>query len=356
MKIHGFRCSGKLHHLLIWVASVDRIKSIARKIDFSSARLWVHDPLPSSDSQSQMSDSRKRLAEWINTQPVDAVVVWNYSRSESQCQDKSPGDVLRTWVSSLSGDKAVITVISHEENSTTFADILSSARNKAIEAQELGASALLLMPPTGFGSDDQVWQKTFAYHQSILEAVQIPGVLVQESPSNQTLVYPMELADDLLTLPQILGIFLNTTDSLIRIQDFAGLLRLHPEKKLLSGMDRASAAALMAGATGLVSQTALAFPELFATLLKTYFANDYQRFVPVAKIADSLSQTISHDSISNTAARLRAWLAMDKTAESIHELFLNDLQGLESQELLKFSTVSQVLKKRYSQIGSLKTP
>lgn len=328
---------------------MDLTKSDAGIIGLNSAGVWARPPVTCLHSGKLDLGELRKYADSLNAKKIDAVVVWHPADSPVHLDDSGRKAILETWVSALSPVKSVVAVISHAETTDSFADALGSAQKMAVMAQDAGAKAMIIQPPIAFRNDEQVWQKTFAYHQAILESVQIPGVLLQDYQNPDPLIYPNELADDLLTLPQVKSIWVNTFDSMAKIQNMAGILRLHPEKILISGSDRCAGHAIMTGANILISQAAAHSPDPYSELLKAYHTQDFARFMKINKIVDALGQTIIQESESLNSARILKCLAMWGTVAP-HVTDGNHQPPVTVQELQKINAILTVLQKRFDQL------
>lgn len=318
-------------------------------IDLTRTNLWIQPPSFQEPNGDINFAELNRYTGWLSGKNLDAVMLWHPSGLAGERPLEERLKCLQTWSSALGSDKFVITVITPDTNAVSFTEALQKAQELARLAQDSGASALVIQPPGSFNDDEQVWQKTFAWHQAILESVQIPGVLLQDDQLTGSLTYPVDLIDDLLTLPYVMGVWVQTFDSMTKLQDMAGVLRLHAEKRLIAGSDRCIGAALMSGADTIVSDTAAAFPEPVGELVRSYKSGQFDRFMKLHKIVDAFSQTVVREPMTSSSLRLKSALALAGVLEPSSASVPNG-ERLEQAELQKINTIMSVLKRRLEQI------
>lgn len=327
---------------------MSQLDSNSHIIPPTTTTLWADTPVPAQKNFQIDTDSLHQLAAWLFQKSVSGVAINTQTGRGPQWAQAQRSLILETWAAHRPPGKSIIASIGAPPDATEFIAATSAARDEAQQAAELGANAILIHPPKFLDGDDQIWQKCFAFHQAILESVQIPGVISYKDESAGGLVYPNDLLDDLLTLPQIMGIQAATTDSVIAFQEIAGLLRLHSGKKLLSGADRFLGYSLMAGATAALTSLATAFPEPIAAMLTAWQAADHARFHKLAAIVDSFAQTIACKPLESTSARLLATLVHQGviSEENAHDPFG---PGLQPAEFAKIGTIYKVLRRRFDE-------
>ena len=315
----------------------------------TTTTLWAATPVPAQKNFQIDSDSLHHYAHWLFQKPVGGVALNAHTGRGLYWAEAQRALILETWATHRPPGKSIIAAVGSPHKPADFASALAAARDMAQQAADLGANALMIHPPTFLKGDDQIWQKTFAFHQAVLESVQIPGVLFYLYEDAGGLSYPNDLLDDLLTLPQVLGIKVATLDSVMTFQQIAGVMRLHPEKKLITGEDRFLGYSLMAGAKAALIGMAAAFVEPQAAMINAYQAGDYARFIKLSAIVDAFAQTTFAKPMDAYIARMLACL--------VHEGVLPpdvayDPFGptLAPSEFAKIGTILTVLKRRFEQV------
>jgi 4-hydroxy-tetrahydrodipicolinate synthase len=330
---------------------MDRIESGEAPKALSESLLWAAVPVPCRHSGEIDTDAQNRYAHWFFRQKTDGVVVWAHTGRGLHWNENQRGLILETWHKNRTTGKFVIAAAGAPPSAKSFADALAAAREMAIQAETLGADAIMIHPPTFLRGDDQIWQKCFAFHQAVLESVKIPGVLFYLYEKAGGLSYPMDLLDDLLILPQVLGIKVATLDSVMTFQEIAGVMKLHPDKKLITGEDRFLGYSLMAGAKSALIGMASAFVAPQADLIKAWRDQDLNRFMKLSQIVDAFAMTTFRKPMEGYIGRMLACLVHEGVIPA-EAAFDPDGPGLEQGEFQKIGTIIGVLQKRYAQLSA----
>ena len=312
----------------------------------TTTTLWAATPVPAQKNFQIDSDSLHHYAQWLFQKPVGGVALNAHTGRGLHWAEAQRALILETWAAHRPPGKTIIAAVGAPHQPADFASALSAARDMAQQAADLGADALMVHPPTFLKGDDQVWQKTFAFHQAVLESVQIPGVLFYLYEDAGGLSYPNDLLDDLLTLPQVLGIKVATLDSVMTFQQIAGIMRLHRGKKLITGEDRFLGYSLMAGAQAALIGMASAFTEPQSAMINAYQASDYARFMKLSAIVDAFAQTTFAKPLEGYIARMLACLVHEGVLKPENA---NDPFGptLDPAEFARIGTIMNVLKRRF---------
>lgn len=325
---------------------MDRIESGDPAQSLSSSHLWAAVPVPCRASGEIDTDAQNRYAHWFFSQKADGVVVWAHTGRGLFWNENQRGQILETWHKTRTPGKFVIAAAGAPPDANSFMSALAAARDMAQQAESLGADAIMIHPPCFLRGDDQIWQKCFAFHQAVLESVRIPSVLFYLYEKAGGLSYPMDLLDDLLTMPQVMGIKVATLDSVMTFQEIAGVMKLHTDKKLITGEDRFLGYSLMAGAQSALIGMSSAFVAPQADLIKAWHEQDLPRFIKLSQIVDAFSFTTFRQPMEGYIARMLACLVHEGVLEanSAHDPFG---PGLEPGEFQKIGTILKVLQRRY---------
>ncbi|MFM7319026.1 MAG: dihydrodipicolinate synthase family protein [bacterium] len=328
---------------------MDRIESGDTSNPLANSLLWAAVPVPCTASGEIATDAQNAYARWFFSHKADGVVVWAHTGRGLHWNENQRGSIIETWHKNRTPGKFVIAAAGAPPSAKSFIDALAAARAMAQQAESLGADAIMIHPPCFLRGDDQIWQKCFAFHQAVLESVRIPGVLFYLYEKAGGLSYPMDLLDDLLTLPQVMGIKVATLDSVMTFQDIAGLMKLHTDKKLITGEDRFLGYSLMAGAQSALIGMASAFVSPQADLIKSWHSQDLPRFMKLSQIVDAFSFTTFRQPMEGYIARMLACLVHEGVIESTsaHDPFG---PSLEAGEFQKIGTILKVLQRRYAAI------
>jgi len=315
----------------------------------NTTTLWAAVPVPVQKNFQIDSENLHKYAHWLFQRPIGGVVLNAHTGRGLHWADDQRELILEVWNQHRPVGKSIIAAVGAPKNAADFASACSVARDMAQQAQDCGADGLMIHPPVFLKGDQQIWQKCFAYHREVIESVQIPSLLFYLYEEAGGLSYPNDLIDDLLTLPQVLGIKVATLDSVMTFQEIAGLMRLHPQKKLITGEDRFLGYSFMAGAKAALIGMAAAFVEPQADMITTYQSGDYERFHKLSAIIDAFSQTTFRKPMEGYIARMLACLVHEGAIDAIaaHDPFGT---GLEAGEFERIGTILNVLKRRYEAI------
>ena len=160
----------------------------------------------------------------------------------------------------------------------------------ARQAAKFGADAILVHPPTALREHPKRDALVLNYHRAIAAAGLpiVPFYLYEEAGG---LAYGTGLLDQLLAMPEVLGIKVATLDSVMTFQDISWLLRsAAPEKLLITGEDRFLGYSLMCGARAALVGMGAACTTLQSELLRSFQEGRWARFLELSRAVDELAR------------------------------------------------------------------
>jgi 4-hydroxy-tetrahydrodipicolinate synthase len=105
--------------------------------------------------------------------------------------------------------------------------------------------------------------------------------------------YSSQVLEDLLSLPEVLGIKVATLDSVMTYQDIARQVQAsHPEKLLITGEDRFLGYSLRRGARAALIGLGAICGELQAELIRANAVGNAERFLELSDAIDMLAETL----------------------------------------------------------------
>jgi len=222
-------------------------------------------------------------------QPIAGVAVWAHTGRGLMLDGKTAGRVLRDWRDALPETVIIAGVGSPHQN---FAHATARTVEMAEDAARIGADALLVYPPTWLRehshSDELIVQ-----HHARVAGVGLPLILFYLYDEAGGIGYSAKVLDELLTLPEVVGIKMATLDSVMTYQDVARQLReRHPEKLFISGEDRFLGYSLRRGARAALIGMGAICCDLQADLIQAHTAGDAARFLALSDAVDTLAETI----------------------------------------------------------------
>ncbi len=318
----------------------------AHKSLTTHATLWAATPVPVTKNSEIDDQALHAYAGHLFARPVSGVVVHAHTGRGLHWNETQRDRILSVWSANRPETKSIVVAVGAPRDRTDFADALAAATDMACHAAGQGADALMIHPPTFLKDDEDRWQKCFAWHRAIAEAAGLPCILFYLYEKAGGLSYPLDLLDDLLTLPQVMGVKVATLDSVMTFQDIAGLFHLHPDKTLITGEDRFLGYSFMAGAKAALIGMGSAFVEPQAAMIDAWTDGKFDRFVKLGAIVDAFSRATFRAPMEGYIARMLACLAIEGVipVESTYDPFGPGLRPGEFEEL---RVIHSALKRKY---------
>jgi len=224
----------------------------------------------------------------MSDQPLAGVAVWAHT-GRGLMLDRAMADaVLKDWRAALPGG-----VVVAGAGAPPTADP-SEATDRAVEMAEraarLGADALLAYAPAWLRGRDDRDRRIVEHHQR-LARVGLPLVLFYLYEEAGGVSYSPPVLDELLSMPEAVGIKMATLDSVMTYQDVSRrLAEKHPDKLLITGEDRFLGYSLMRGARAALIGMGAACTRLQADLIRAHLDHDAARFLKLSRLVDILAE------------------------------------------------------------------
>jgi 4-hydroxy-tetrahydrodipicolinate synthase len=237
----------------------------------------------------------------MSTQPLVGVAVWAHTGRGLLLDQDTAQRVLRDWRAALP-NKVVIAGAGSKYSSPDHA--VTNTIKMAESAARLGADALLVYPPTWLQGHTQIERAIVEYHRRIA-AVGLPLIVFYLYEKAGGLSYSRAVLDDLLALPEVLGIKMATLDSVMTYQDVSRQIReRHPEKLFITGEDRFLGYSLQRGAGAALIGMGAICCELQTDLIQACTGNNSARFLALSDVVDALAETIFVEPMEGYIRRL----------------------------------------------------
>lgn len=224
----------------------------------------------------------------MSGQPVAGVAVWAHTGRGLMLERETAGTVLRDWRAAL--PSKVIVAGAGAPPGATPAEATRLSVEMAEHAARLGADAVLAYAPTWLRGRDGA-DRLIVEHHRRLAAVGLPIVLFYLYEEAGGISYPPAVLDELLSMPEVVGIKMATLDSVMTYQDVARRLsERHPDRLLITGEDRFLGYSLMRGARAALIGMGAACSRMQAELIRAHVAGDAPRFLDLSRLADRLAE------------------------------------------------------------------
>ncbi|HEX6184034.1 MAG TPA: dihydrodipicolinate synthase family protein [Pyrinomonadaceae bacterium] len=224
----------------------------------------------------------------MSEQPLAGVAVWAHTGRGLMLDRQTADAVLRDWRAALPGK--VVVAGAGASGSASAGDATGRAVEMAERAARLGADAVLAYAPAWLrGRDDR--DRLIVEHHRRLAAVGLPLVLFYLYEEAGGIGYTPPVLDELLSMPEVVGIKMATLDSVMTYQDVSRLVaERHPGRLLITGEDRFLGYSLMRGARAALIGMGAACSRMQAELVRAAVEGDASRFLTLSRRADMLAE------------------------------------------------------------------
>jgi 4-hydroxy-tetrahydrodipicolinate synthase len=226
---------------------------------------------------------------YMASQPIAGIAVWAHTGRGLMLDDRIAQRILRSWREALPETVIVAGVGSRSAN---FEDVRTRTMDMAQAAISIGADALLVYPPTCLRGNPSAGQLIVEHHAQLANAG-LPLILFYLYEAAGGISYSPEVLDQLLAIPEVVGIKMATLDSVVTYQDVARQVRdRHPGKLLISGEDRFLGYSLRCGARSALVGMGAICSDLQAELIRAHTIGDSGRFLALSDAVDTLAAAI----------------------------------------------------------------
>ena len=228
---------------------------------------------------------------FMSAQPIAGVAVWAHTGRGLLLDDETAQRVMRQWRHALPV-KPLIAGVGARKAQTNSPEAINATLAMASAAADYGADALLIYPPSWLKHHEQRDSKILESHEH-LSRLGLPLVLFYLYEAAGGVRYTTEVLDELMTLPNVIGIKMATLDSVMTYQDVASHIQSrHPDKLLITGEDRFLGYSLRRGAKAALVGMGAVCSDLQAELIDAHFAGKAERFLELSDLTDRLAEVL----------------------------------------------------------------
>jgi 4-hydroxy-tetrahydrodipicolinate synthase len=247
-------------------------------------------PVPFDGDGRLHANAHERYVRYMATQPIAGVAVWAHTGRGLRLDAATAERVLADWRAELSSHVVIAGAGAAAEIDSERAT--GESLRMAERAARLGADALLVYPPTWLRGRSDAGARVVAHHRRLAESG-LPLVLFYLYESAGGVDYEPEVLDELLAMPEVVGIKMATLDSVVTYQDVARRVEeRHPAKLLISGEDRFLGYSLMRGARSALVGMGAVCCRLQADLLRAHACGHAGAFLGLSARVDDLAQAL----------------------------------------------------------------
>jgi 4-hydroxy-tetrahydrodipicolinate synthase len=247
-------------------------------------------PVPFDSNAKLHKAAHESYLRYMSSQPIAGVAVWAHTGRGLMLDAETARQVLQDWRDALP-EKIVISGVGAKGTSNPE-QATAQTVNMAETAAKMGADALLVYPPTWLREHDLSDQLIVEHHRRVSQ-VGLPIILFYLYEAAGGISYSPTVLDELLRIPQVLGIKIATLDSVITYQKISRQLQeRHPDKLLITGEDRFLGYSLRRGARAALIGLGAICCELQAELIRANEAGNTDRFLELSDAVDILAEAI----------------------------------------------------------------
>ena len=242
---------------------------------------------------------------FMSSQPIAGLAVWAHTGRGLLLDDVTAERVLRQWRAAV--DKPLIAGVGARNENAQQATNRTIAM--ATAAANYGADALLVYAPCWL-KDHERRDAMIVEHHERLAKLGLPLVLFYLYEAAGGISYTRTVLEELLTLPNVIGIKMATLDSVMTYQDVATHVQTrHPDKLLITGEDRFVGYSLRRGAKAALLGMGAVCSHLQAELIAAHVAGKAERFLELSDLVDRLAEVLFIDPMEGYIGRILYALA-----------------------------------------------
>jgi 4-hydroxy-tetrahydrodipicolinate synthase len=235
--------------------------------------------------------AHKTYVEHMRTQPIAGVAVWAHTGRGLHLDADTARRVIEDWREALPSKPLIAGVGTHGRK-VSPEEATGATLAMASSAAEYGADALLVYPPCWLKHHESRDSLIVEHHARLAE-FGIPLVLFFLYEAAGGIQYNATVLDDLLALPNVVGIKMATLDSIMTYQDVARHIQTrHPEKLLITGEDRFLGYSLRRGAHAALVGLGAVCCDLQAELITSHFEGNAERFLELSDLIDKVAEVL----------------------------------------------------------------
>lgn len=253
-------------------------------------RLVAAVPVPFDHEGRVHEGAQESYLRYMASQPVAGVAVWAHTGRGLLLEEATARRVLADWRAAL--PRSVVIAGAGSRLTDDTARAMDDSVAMAERAADLGADALLAYAPTWLRGHERRDELIVEHHRR-LASVGLPLILFYLYEEAGGVSYSAEVLDELLSMPEVVGIKMATLDSVMTYQDVSRqLLACHPDKLLITGEDRFLGYSLMRGARSALIGMGAVCCELQADLVRAHAERDAARFLRLSSEVDALAESL----------------------------------------------------------------
>ena len=244
------------------------------------------------DREHRFHESAHRVyVEYMSTQPIAGVAVWAHTGRGLHLSPDIAQRVIQDWRDALP-DKPLIAGVGPVGRPSDPAAATKATLEMATAAAQHGANAVLVYPPAWLRANEGRDRLIVEHHARVAE-LGLPVILFYLYEAAGGISYDPNTLNELLSLPNVVGIKMATLDSVMTYQNVARhMQKHHPDKLLITGEDRFLAYSLRRGARAALIGLGAVCCELQSELIRSHIDGNTERFLELSDAIDNLAEVL----------------------------------------------------------------
>src|ERR1044072_258363 len=240
---------------------------------------------------------------FMSSQPVAGIAIWAHTGRGLLLDDETARRVLQQWRQGVA-DKPLIAGAGPRSFQSNPDEATEATLSMASAAADCGADALLVYPPFWLKDHEQRDSQIVKHHER-LSNIGVPLILFYLYEAAGGVRYSATVLDELLALPNVIGIKMATLDSVMTYQDVSRQIQSqHPDKLLITGEDRFLGYSLRRGANAALIGMGAVCCDLQAELIAAHYAENAERFLELSDLVDRLAEVLFIDPMEGYIGRI----------------------------------------------------
>ena len=267
-----------------------------------SGGLIAATPVPFDSAGKLHEGAHRSYLRYMAEQRVAGVAVWAHTGRGLLLDEATARKVLSDWRAALP-ERILVAGVGARSDAGP-GEATARTVEMAERAAGLGADALLVYAPN-WARNHPSQDELIVEHHRRVAAVGLPLILFYLYEAAGGVHYSPAVLDELLALPQVVGIKMATLDSVMTYQDVSRQLReRHADKLLITGEDRFLGYSLRRGAHAALIGMGAVCCDLQTELLRAHAQGDAARFLELSDAVDALAEAIFIDPMEGYVRRL----------------------------------------------------
>ncbi len=267
-------------------------------------QLIVASPIPINGRGEIHFEGVRQLIDRLGGGPAVGVAIDTLGSRGARLASVQRAGLLAAWREGLGAGRILVALAGVPPEVRRPEEVAASALAMARQAADFGGDLLLVDPPVALRGRPERDRLVLEHHAAVAEAG-IPLLISYRREASGGLAYGPDVLAQLLARREILGVVVDSFDSIVAFQQVETLAReLAPSKLVVSGEERFLGYSLMSGAHAAFVGIGALDPVLVAGLVDAHASGHPARFLTLSEQVDRLAAAIIAPPLDGVPLRL----------------------------------------------------